>query len=219
MAQQKKTPQEHRAHIELTCLILRALKRFSEAAALYRQNGDRFQAGYCDFLIGNLNATQTDWGQVLQKRSAHWCQTLYGLATYQLNSYASMLQIRNNLEGDVGNFLLASRWDYLQNVIFYTDILTQMNLESPKFIGRGILNYLLAQSKTPELLKSPLIAHTESLLLKGQKVLPNDPEIYYHLGQFRHLSGDDAEARLMLKQCLLISPSYTPVKDLMSQLH
>jgi len=47
----------------------------------------------------------------------------------------------------------------------------------------------------------------------GQKILPNDPEIYYHLGQYSQSVGALSEAKSMYKHCLLLSPSYTPAKD------
>lgn len=212
------TEQEHRALVELTGLVLRAKSQYREAADLYRENGDRYQSGYCELLLGNLNATQSDWNLVLQSRNNHWCLTLYGMIGRQLNSYATVLQIRNHLESDVWNLLSANRWDYLQNIILYADILAQMNFESMKFLGRGILNYLLAQPPLVDMKNSPLAEQADNLLHRGQRLLPNDPEIYYHLGQFKMFCSEPDDARLMLNQCLLISPSYVPAKELLKSI-
>jgi tetratricopeptide (TPR) repeat protein len=57
-----------------------------------------------------------------------------------------------------------------------------------------------------------------SFLIRGQKALPNDPEIYFHLGQYSMALNHHTEARLMLKQCLLISPTYRPASELLGKL-
>lgn len=199
------TIQEKRAVYELMGLILRAQGRFDEATKLYLEIEDYYQAGYCAMLQGNLQDVQNTWGKLLNQRQDHWCVTFYGLITGQLRTYPTMFQLRNHLESDIANLIAANRTDYLGNLLNYVEFLTQINLECPKFAGRALMNAGWLQQAGP-------------YLLQAQKTLPNDPEIYFHLGQYSAELNHLKEARLMLKQCLMISPTYRPASELLARL-
>lgn len=200
-----KTIYEKRAVFELMALILRAQQRYDEAIKLYEQIGDFYQLGYCAMLQGKLSQVQQAWGRVLAVRQDHWCVSLYGLITRQLRSYPTIFQVRNHVESDIANLIAANRSEYLENLLTHVDFLTQINLEAPKFAGRSLMN-------------AGVLDRAGGYLLKGQKTLPNDPEIYFHLGQYSAALQHFKEAELMLKQCLLISPNYRPASDLLAQL-
>lgn len=202
---QHQTPEEQRAVVELMGLALRAQQRYADAMRVYEGIRDFYQAGYCAMLYGDLMQVQAHWTKTLQERQNHWCATLYGMITRQLRTFPTLFQVRNHLESDIANLVGAGQLQYLNNLLDHVDFMTQLNLEAPKFAGRALMH-----SGLPE--------QAGGFLLKGQRALPNDPEIYFHLGQYsvkqRHLK----EAELMLKQCLLISPSYTPARELLSTL-
>lgn len=197
--------EEQRALYELMGLSLRAQSRFEEAAQLYRQIEDYYQSGYCAMLQGKTQAMQQAWSKVLSQRQNHWCVSLYGLITGQLRTVPTIFQVRNHMECDIANLIAANRVDYLENYLNYVDFLTQVNLEAPKFAGRALLN-------------ANWLERAGKYLLQGQKALPNDPEIYFHLGQYSLALKHQKEARLMLNQCLLISPTYRPASDLLNNL-
>lgn len=196
---------ERRAIYELMGLILRAQKRFEEAYSIYDKIDDAYQAGYCAMLLGDLPLVQHQWSKVLLTRSNHWCISLYGMVTQQLRSYPSLFQIRNHLESDIANLIDANQTTFVKNLLMHVDFLSQLNLESPKFAGRALMHAGWLDQAGP-------------YLVQGQKLLPNDPEIYFHLAQYSLAQQHYKEANLMLKQCLLISPYYVPAKDLMQQL-
>lgn len=196
------TPAEKRAVHELMALILRSQLKFNDALKIYEGMNDFYQAGYCLMLQGQLHQVQQYWGRTLLKRNNHWCVSLYGLLTRQLATYPTLFQIRNHVESDIANLIEARQMEYLGNLLSYVEFLTQINLETPKFAGRALMHagqYELARD----------------FLVKGQKILPNDPEIYFHLGQYSMALKHYTEAQLMLKQCLLISPTYRPAKELL----
>jgi tetratricopeptide (TPR) repeat protein len=199
------SPMERMMTIELGALILRALKQYREAQQLYLEGGDDYQAGYCEMLQGNLSSIKSHWGRVINQRHNHWCLVLFGMVTRQLNSYPTMLQIRNHIECDIANLIDAGQHQLVENVLCYGEFLVQFNMEAYKFLGRALMH-------------AGWLDHCEPLLLKSQKTLPNDPEIYYHLGQYHTLRSQPEKARLMLNQCLLITPTYTPARDLLQQL-
>ncbi len=199
------TVEEKRALYELMGLALRAQGRFEEAADLYVQIHDYYQSGYCAMLQGKAPAMQQSWSKVLSQRQNHWCVSLYGLISGQLRTVPTIFQIRNHMESDIANLIAANRTDYLENYLNYVDFLTQVNLEAPKFAGRALMN-------------ANWLDRAGTYLLQGQKALPNDPEIYFHLGQYSVALMHLKEARLMLNQCLLISPTYRPASDLLETL-
>lgn len=198
------TPEEKRAVWELMGLILRAQKRFDEAQQIYDEIADYYQAGYCALLTGNLHQVQQYWTKVLLERQNHWCVSLYGMATNQVRTFPTLFQVRNHMESDIANLAAANQLTFLENLLMHVDFLTQFNLEAPKFAGRALMHAGMLDRAGP-------------YLLKGQKTLPNDPEIYFHLGQFSMAQQHFKEARLMLKQCLLISPTYSPAQELLEQ--
>jgi tetratricopeptide (TPR) repeat protein len=203
-----KTPkdaQEKRAVHELMGLILRRQLKFQEAVKIYEGLNDSYQAGYCIMLQGQTQNVLPYWKRSLLERNNHWCVSLFGLLTRQLNSYPTLFQIRNHFESDIANLIAAKQGNYLDNMLSYVDFLTQINLETPKFAGRALMH-------------AGHLEQARDFLVRGQKALPNDPEIYFHLGQYSIALQHEPEARLMLKQCLLISPTYRPAKDLLELL-
>jgi tetratricopeptide (TPR) repeat protein len=199
------SPEEKRLLFELMGLILRSQRRFEEAIKIYERIGDDYQAGYCALLKGDLKRVQRYWTTVLTRQPNHWCLTLYGLTTQQLQTCPTLLQIRHYLEGDIACLIAANRGEQLENLLSYSDFLTQLNLETPKFIGRALLN-------------AGRHNRAGTYLLKAQSVLPNDPEIYYHLAQYSVIQKFYPQARIMLHQCLMISAAYHPAADLLTQI-
>ena len=198
---------ERRALYELAGLCLRELKRYDEAITLYNDIGDGYQAGYCELLHGRYANVQKHWLPLIQNRGNHWCLHLYGLITRQLATYPTLFQIRNHLESDIGNLIRAGQMPMVENIVSYADFMQQLNLETCKFIGRAFFN---AREVEPACLD-----RAAEFLMKGQKALPNDPEVYYHLGQYQLEKGELDDARVMFNQCLLISPTFLPAKELM----
>ena len=206
----KKRPKdviENRVLVELACLCLRTLKRYSEAKTLYESIQDNYQAGYCELLQGRYTNVQKHWLPILQKRTNHWCLHLYGMTTRQLNSFPTLFEIRNHLECDINNLIRAGQLTMVDNIVSYADFLQQFNLETCKFIGRAMIN---ARDLDPAWRE-----RGAEFLMRGQKALPNDPEVYYHLGQYKIETGELEDARLLLNQCLLISASFSPARELM----
>lgn len=199
------SPEEKRAVYELTGLMLRDMRQYAEAVKCYLAINDSYQAGYCEMLQGNLAAVRSHWGKTAQLRQNHWCVTLFGMISRQLMSYPTTFQIRNYLESDITSLIRAGQFEYLENLLVYCDFLVQINPETHKFAGRSLLH-------------SGWLDRAGPFLLKGQKALPNDPEIYFHLGQYSTQRGLNEDARIMLHQCLLISPTYNPAKELLARL-
>ncbi|MFN8615186.1 MAG: hypothetical protein U0003_04670 [Vampirovibrionales bacterium] len=84
-------------------------------------------------------------------------------------------------------------------------ILLQINPEVPKLMGRALLH-----ANQPE--------NRCTLLLLGQQTVPNDVEVYFHLGQCYQALGNIPAAQRCLNQCLLMSPDFRPAQWLLDSL-
>jgi tetratricopeptide (TPR) repeat protein len=187
---------------ELAGLALRDKKQFNDAIAHYKKMGNHYLAGYCHMLTGNSEGARQEWIPLASVRQNHWCITLYGLIHRQLSIFPTMFQIRNNIETDIYNLIQANQLAFLENILAYQPFLSQINMETPKMMGRALMN-------------AGWIERCESFLYLAQKAIPHDPEIYFHLGQYHVLRKNWDEARLMLHQCLMITSTYNPARRLL----
>ncbi|MDH4379340.1 MAG: hypothetical protein QE263_05495 [Vampirovibrionales bacterium] len=197
---------ERRAVMELVGLSYRILHEWEAAQQAFGEIPDPFQAGYCALLSGNVATAIRWWQPLIQKINPnHWALSLLGMVTGQLQRWPSMLQIRNYLEQDVYALAEAGQGALLDNVLACAPILLQINPEAPKLMGRSLL-YARHFSKALE------------LLLLGQRTLPQDSEVYFHLGQCYSALNDTLQARRCLHQCLMINPDYKPAQWLLETL-
>ena len=197
---------EKRPAGELLGLMYRSRKRYAQAYDIYLLIEDAYQAGYCAMLMEDMPKLQAQWGKVFSQHPNHWCLSLFSMVFGQLQNVPTLFQIRNNLESDIGALLAAGRMDWVQKMLAHISFLSQINLESAKFAGRALMHAGHYEEALP-------------YLMQGQKLLPNDPEVYYHLAQVSAATGHEAEAQLMLRQCLLISSTYTPAKRLFDDIN
>lgn len=169
-----------------------------KAAECFQEARNQYQSGLCHLIAKDLDSTHRLWSAIIEEHPFHWCMTLWGVVHHQLESYPSFFQVRNHLEASIGQFFRYKRGDLANCLIDYADTMAQINLETYKYIGRALLNF------------EKDIQRAEHYLLKNQKVLPNDPEVYYHLAQCKQLMGQDDDAILLLNQCTTINYAYTP---------
>jgi len=197
------SPQEQRACLELAALIYRHQKHFDLAQDCYATLDAPYQYGYCYMLQGKVEKAKPHWAKVVQTRENHWCQTLLGVLTQTVVGYPTLLQVRQHFEADLANIIFNCQWGYLNALLTAVDWLNECNPETYKFAGRTLMH-------------CGLLDQAEPYLLEAQKTLPNDAEAYFHLGQFYWLQGAPSNAAILLNQCLLISPTYTPAHHLLA---
>lgn len=198
------TPLRHEL-LELQALAYQRAERYEHAAKTFLLTGNHYLAGYSHLLAGNLDTAATLWKNLLALRENHWCLHLQGMVVSSLATIPTFLQIRNHLEADIVNLYAAGQATFAGNLVRYTEFLAGLNLETYKYVGRSLLQAGHLQEAGP-------------YLIKAQKTLPNDAEAYFHLGQYYYALHQEEPARLMLQQCLLISPAYTPARDLLATL-
>jgi len=200
-----KNDEEKKMVLELLALIYRSQQKFEDAIKTYERLNDTYQAGYCALLKGDIKRVQRFWHPVLERQPNHWCLTLYGLVTKQLQTCPTLLQVRHYIETDIETIIDARRTDYLDNLLSYVEFLSQFNLETPKMVGRALMY-------------SGKLDIAGPYLVRGQAALPNDPEIYFHLGQYSIFQKQEKDARVLLGQCLLMNPHYRPAAELLASI-
>ncbi|MEI7473180.1 MAG: hypothetical protein WCK67_00240 [bacterium] len=182
-------------------------KNYDLAAKIYYQINELYQAGFCEILMGSPLVAKKVWDKIPDSEPVKWGKSFLMLIDDNISNpkVPSLLQIRNHLESDLNYLIQADRVDYAENLINCADILVEVNPESYKFIGKALMtngfNNIAAD-----------------FLLKSQKVIPNDPEIYYFLGQYSYNLGSIDEAINMFGQCLDINNAYTPARLMIEKL-
>lgn len=177
---------------------------YLRASQLYQELQLPYQAGFSELLCGNEKRAKEIWNNTTETSSIHWGKCLIDLIHVKVNKIPSFLQIRNFLESDISYFIVAEKLEYAENLIQCAEVLASINPESYKFIGKALLYN-----------DFPNIA--ASFFFKSQEIIPNDPEIYYHLGQYSNIIGAYSESINMLNECLDINSSYSPAKVLLEK--
>jgi tetratricopeptide (TPR) repeat protein len=218
----------NRAYGELCGYCYHALRQYHQAANAFADAGNFCMAGKMHLASGHVpNAidafttsqqeisTGTQHGRRGSEcRPVPWGTVLVGLISGRLNVLPSVLQIRQHCEADMALLYEAGQQQFLNTLAGYTDFLAQVNPEGYKLMGRSVMN--------ANVLISQALQHPPSVvgqwLLAAQKQQPQDPEIYYHLGQWYAMTGQYHSARRALRQCLMMSPIYPPAEALLASM-
>lgn len=176
-----------------------------KAIEIYNSLEAYYQIGFCEVLQGNLSAAVNAWRHCPDSEVRHWAKCLETILKGYIHKVPTFLNVRNHLEADLGYLLRFNQIEYGQSIINLADNFEDINLESYKFIARAMLHNG----------HENMSVH---YLIKAQQILPNDPEVYYHLGQYSMFVDAPKEAETMFKHCLLLSPTYTPAKDRLKEL-
>lgn len=180
-------------------------KSYFEAAQTFYEIGEKYQAGFCELLMGNIDRARELWTSLPENSIVSWGIVLLGLVTLEADISPSFLQIRNYLECDISYLIKAERLDYAENVIAYADYLSTVHPEAYKFIGKALFN-----SEYPNL--------AMTYYMKGCELLPEDPEIYYHIAQYMISEERYKEARQYLRRAVHLNKNYLPARSLLESL-
>ncbi len=180
-------------------------KEYAKAAELYLKAGELYQSGFCELLQGNETEAEKIWDNCPSSPALHWGLCLLDFVKLKPKpNIPSYLQVRNFLEADIGYFITANKVRYAENIIKNEDVFISVNLESYKLIGRVLLNHgFLNMSK--------------KYFIKSVKIVDQDSETFFHLGQLYHEMKAYNECIVMLKRCLDLNPYYIPATHLIEK--
>lgn len=178
---------------------------YRKAAEIYRQLGENYKAGFCELLQGNEAEAESLWEKAADCEPVRWGKCLINFIKLKKGDMPTFLQIRNHLEVDIGYFIEANKFNYVENILKYDKLFITVNLESHKLIGRVMLNYGYYNL-------------ARKYLLKSLDVIPEDAETYYFLGQYNYQIGAYRESERALEYCLEMNSGYVPARYLLEKL-
>jgi len=195
-------------HSSTLALAYKEKQDFKKAAEVYKEAGEKYQAGYCELLGGNEKEAERLWyGACTASPAVYWGLCVLDYINMRRNPRVpSYLQVRNFLEMDLCNFIIANKVRYAENIIKNEKVLSSVNLETYKLIGRALLN-------------NGFLNQAKKYLLKSVQIVDQDAETFYHLGQYNCEIGAYEEALKMLKRCLELNSYYVPAVTLIKKIH
>jgi tetratricopeptide (TPR) repeat protein len=176
-------------------------RQFPAAYQLFFQANNLYMAGYTALMAQAWPEAQQCWLQLAKTQPNHWGVSLWSLLQGQQQITPTFLQIRNHVEMDVHYLLTYGHVGLAEQLLAASDTLAQFNPEVYKLLGR----MLLFHGRYPQ-------AYAQ--LDKALQVLPNDPELYFTLGEGYAREKRWEESHLMLTQCLAMVPSLVPAQRL-----
>lgn len=180
-------------------------KEYLKASAIFNELGAKYEQGYCELLQGNTFQAREIWYLSPQSSPICWGRSLVGFIEDDIEDVPTFLQIRNYLESDLFNFLDVGKVEFVEKITSYQDFLAQIHPETYKYIGRALIN-------------KGFLNQGFDFFMKSQNLLPQDPEIYFHLAQYSYLVNSYGEAFEMIKLCLELCPSYMPATMLKNKI-
>lgn len=183
-------------------------KNYAEAAKVYYEINELYQAGFCELLQGNQELARKIWFSSKESSAINWGKCIIEIleGKEMVKNIPSFLQIRNYLESDISYFLQADKNDYAENLITCDEFFASINPEAYKFIGRALMN-----NGYPNL--------AANYYLKSQELIPQDPEIYFHLAQYSYQLNDIQNVKEMIYKCLELNRNFVPAQLLLEKLH
>lgn len=179
--------------------------QYKESAEIYRNIGEKYNAGFCELLMGNEAEAEKLWLSEPESSPCQWGKCLLNFINLKKSTEPSYLQIRNHLEIDMGYFIEANKLKYAENLMKNDDIFISINLESYKLIGKVLLNY-------------GFLNMARKYLLKSLDTIPFDSETLYFLGQYNYKIGAYKESKNIIEKCLECNYHYIPAQKLMKKL-
>lgn len=177
-------------------------KNYKKASEIYQELNDFYQVGFCNLLEGNLEEAKNIWESLPDSAAKNWGLALIGFINVDIKVLPTYLQVRNHLEVDLDYLFKADKIDYVENVLRCCDVLFQINAESYKFLGRVLMN-------------NEIYNIAFKFFTKSQKIIPQDPEIYFHMGQCSIGEGYYDKAKTFLKKCIDLNPNHYPAEQLL----
>lgn len=167
---------------------------FLELGYFYLLHEDTEQASLCFEKISEFDPR------------AKWANFLSKLVTGKIDGYPTYFELRNFFEIDLDLLLKYYLGDYVENVVQYSDWLSNINLEVQKYIGRVFF-------------KNGYNDYGYFYLQKARDTFYNDPELHYLFAEYFYSKKNIINAELSLQNCLEILPKYYPAIQMLKKIN
>lgn len=186
----------------LRTLILEG--KFSFALAEPEIKNYPLEYAYALFLSGNLPDAEQKLRN-LDSIRANWLKELIMLVKTDGMPNVTYFQIRNFLELDIDLLIRAQKTNYLEKLLAYSVVLTEVNKETYKLIGRVLFN-------------NNLISLAKYYFDLYKDVVFYDPELHFMYAKYFIIKKDYQHALKAINYCLEALPEYYPAKKLQKEI-
>jgi tetratricopeptide (TPR) repeat protein len=194
--------------VDLTAEIFLQRNDVTRALLLFKKYERHEDVMLCLVAKKSYKEAEAYWqthGKRLPNENHAWAETLVATVKGNLTFWPTFLQLRNRLESDVYRFGQLKAYDALDNLLAYVVSFAMLNPEVYKLAGRALMfNGFQVQARP--------------LLEQAIRNNPIDAESYFHMAQFYISNRLPHRACLLLRQVLLMNPTYTPAHALLKNL-
>ena len=178
---------------------------FESAAKIYNEISEFYQAGYCYFLLNQIDIAIEFFIKAEESPARNW--NLFFAETFRarVNTKPTYLQVRAFLERDMSLFLRLDLVAYVQQIIDISDYLFSVNPETNKFIARAFLN-------------NDYSDYAKEYIDRAFDFTTKDAELYYLLAKYYRTQGLTEKVKENLKEALRLSENYLPAKLMLQEI-
>lgn len=155
---------------------------------------------YLAILSDDLNSAERIF-RALNSPRACWGSILVSILKGYLEIFPTFFQIRNFLEIDLDFLIKNNKISYIEQLLGATEILSEINQETYKFIARVMY-------------ENKFYSSALKYLEKSKKIHYKDPELHFMFARYFLRVNDYVEALFYINECLSILPDYFPAQVL-----
>ena len=159
---------------------------------------------YLAILNNDLETAKTVFESIDSPR-ARWGKSLADILSGYLERYPTYFEIRNFLEIDMDFLLKNEKIDYIERLLGSLDLLSGINQETFKYVGRVMYENKLYQA-------------AKKYMEKAKEIFYNDPELHYMYAKYYYNDRNYPEANFYIDECLKMLPDYYPAIKMKNKL-
>ena len=178
---------------------------FIEASKIYNLTGDFYKAGYCYFILKEIDLAIEFFYKSAPSPAQNWNLFLAEIFRARVNTTPTYLQIRAFLERDLSLFLHLDIVSYVQKSIDISEYLFSINPETNKFIARAFLN-----NNYPD--------YAKEYIDMALDFTTKDAELYYLLAKYYQTQGVSEKVKSNLEEAIRLSESFVPAKIMLEKI-
>ena len=179
-------------------------KEYDKAFNLFKKLNLQYECGYCKLIQANLNEAKSIWeNSKIDSPAIKWGLSLIELINLKIPYSLTFFLIRNCLERDLTLLIENKQLKYAENIISAEEFLTEYNTETPKFIGRVLI-------------QQGYLEFGFDFLKKAKDICYTDPEVNYLIAEYYIYKLQFNNAASVLSETVQQNPHYFPASNMLN---
>ena len=172
--------------------------QFEGCQKFFAEHGCFLELAYYEIISDNLPRARELFNKIKEiDIRADWGLYLVSMIEHKASRCPTYFELRNFLEIDLNILIQNGKGQYVQNILGYSEFMSQINPEVYKFIGRVFYNNGLKEEGM-------------YVFEKAKEIFYQDPELHYLIALAYKEKGDNQKALHYAKTCQEILPEYCP---------